>query len=324
MAFGEFDLIDNYFTHRWPQRDDVVLGVGDDGAVLALPQGAELVVATDTMVSGVHFDEQTPARAIAHKVAAVNLSDLAAMGAEPAWLSLALTLPEADQDWLNGFSHGLKEICDYYGCQLIGGDTTKGPLTVTVTAHGFVPAGTALRRDGAKPGDWLFVSGCIGDAGLALAVQQQRTTISDAHYRRVLERLYFPSPRVALGQNLREIASSAIDISDGLVADLKHILKASNVGARVDVDELPLSLAMTESVAADAAIDYALSSGDDYELCFTVPESRRGVFDTVLAHHPAKPICIGRITNEANTLTLLRNDEPWFSQREREGYDHFS
>ncbi|MGQ4276955.1 thiamine-phosphate kinase [Pseudidiomarina sp. E22-M8] len=324
MAFGEFDLIDTYFTHRWPKRDDVVVGVGDDAAILAVPSDSELVIATDTMVAGVHFDHQTPARAVGHKVAAVNLSDLAAMGAEPAWLSLALTLPELDHDWLTGFSHGLREICAYYDCQLIGGDTTKGPLTVTVTAHGFVPIGAALLRDGAKPGDWVYVSGNLGDAGLALAAQQNRAEISARHYRRVLERLHFPSPRVALGQSLREIASSAIDISDGLLADLQHILKASNVGARIDVDELPLSMALIESVDADGAISYALCSGDDYELCFTVPESRRGVFDTVMARHPAKPTCIGRITNKASDLRLERNEELWQGLVERDGYDHFS
>ncbi|MFC0446398.1 thiamine-phosphate kinase [Pseudidiomarina halophila] len=324
MAFGEFDLIDTYFTRRWPERDDVVLGVGDDAAILKVPEASELIIATDTMVAGVHFDKQTPARAVGHKVAAVNLSDLAAMGAEPAWLSLALTLPEMDHDWLTGFSHGLREICAYYDCQLIGGDTTKGPLSLTVTAHGFVPVGAALRRDGAKPGDWIYVSGSLGDAGLALAAQQQRVEISDSHYRRVLERLYFPSPRVALGQNLRDIASSAIDISDGLVADLQHILKSSNVGARIDVDEIPLSMALTGSVDADQAISYALCSGDDYELCFTVPESRRGVFDTAIARHPAKPTCIGRITSKAKDLRLERNGEVWEGMTGKNGYDHFS
>lgn len=324
MAFGEFDLIETYFTQRWHTREDVELGIGDDAAILTPAEATQLVVATDTMVAGVHFDAQTPARAIGHKVAAVNLSDLAAMGAEPAWLSLALTLPQLDHEWLTNFSHGLREICEYYGCQLIGGDTTQGPLTVTVTAQGFVPTGQALRRDGAKPGDWIYVSGTLGDAGLALAAQQHRANISDSHYRRVLERLYFPSPRVALGQSLREIASSAIDISDGLAADLGHILKASQVGARIDVDELPLSLALTESLAADEAIQYALSSGDDYELCFTVPESRRGVFDTLVARHSAKPTCIGRVTNDAGQLKLERDGAAWQAPSTRLGYEHFS
>src|SRR5690554_5408604 len=266
MAFAEFDLIETYFTHRLPQRDDVAVGVGDDGAVMQVPEGSDLVVVTDTMVQGVHFDCDTPARAIGHKVVAVNLSDLSAMGAEPGWISLAITLPEINDDWLTGFAHGLREICDYYNCQLIGGDTTQGPLSVTVTAHGFVPRDKAVRRDGAKPGDWIYVSGTLGDAGLALAARQHRQKLNPDYQRRLTERLYFPSPRVALGQSLRGIASSAIDVSDGLVADLRHILKASHVGARLSVDELPLSLALTESLSAEQSIAFALTSGDDYEL----------------------------------------------------------
>lgn len=323
MAFGEFDLIDSYFSHRQHQRSDVLLGIGDDGAVLKCPERSELVVVTDTMVAGVHFDQHTPARAIGHKIVAVNLSDLAAMGAEPAWISLALTIPHIDHDWLASFSHGLRDICDYYGCQLIGGDTTQGPLTITVTAHGWLPQGTAIRRDGAKPGDWLYVSGTLGDAGLALAAQQKRLRIADDHYLRARERLYMPTPRVALGQSLRAIASSAIDVSDGLIADLQHILNASQVGARLSLQELPLSLAMTESVDQQQAIALALSSGDDYELCFTVPESRRGVLDTLLARSPTKPTCIGRIISEPGKLKLELDGEPW-QLSQAPGYQHFT
>jgi thiamine-monophosphate kinase len=323
MAFGEFDLIDSYFKHRQRQRSDVVLGIGDDGAVLRCPERSELVVVTDTMVAGVHFDQHMPARAIGHKIVAVNLSDLAAMGAEPAWISLALTLPQLDHDWLGSFAQGLRDICDYYGCQLIGGDTTQGPLTITVTAHGWVPQGSAIRRDGAKPGDWLFVSGTLGDAGLALAAQQKQVKITDEHYVGACDRLFMPAPRVALGQSLRAIASSAIDISDGLLADLQHILNASQVGARLSLQELPLSLAMTESVDQQQAIALALSSGDDYELCFTVPESRRGVLDTLLARDASKPTCIGRITSEPGKVKLELDGEPWqFSQVA--GYQHFA
>lgn len=323
MAFGEFDLIETYFTHRLPQRDDVDLGIGDDGAIARVPENSELVIVTDTMVEGVHFDSETPARALGHKVVAVNLSDLAAMGAEPAWISLALTLPEINEDWLTGFTHGLREICDYYNCQLIGGDTTQGPLSVTVTAHGFVPTGKALRRSGAKPGDWIYVSGTFGDAGLALAARQHRQQLNPDYQRKLTERLYFPSPRVALGQSLRGIASSAIDVSDGLLADLRHILKASHVGARVSVDEVPLSLALTESLSEEQALAYALTSGDDYELLFTVPETQRGLFDTVTAHSPSKPVCIGRITSEAEVIQLLHDDEPWQLPNITHGFEHF-
>lgn len=323
MAFGEFDLIDTYFTHRLPQREDVSIGVGDDGAVVSVANNSDLVVVTDTMVQGVHFDRHTPARAVGHKVVAVNLSDLAAMGAEPAWISLALTLPAIDEQWLTGFAHGLREICDYYNCQLIGGDTTQGPLTVTVTAHGFVPKGKALRRDGAKPGDWLYVSGTLGDAGLALAAREHRQKLNPDYERRLTERLYFPSPRVALGQSLREIASSAIDVSDGVLADLQHILQASQVGARISVDELPLSLALTESLPAEQALTYALTSGDDYELLFTVPEAQRGLFDTVVAHSASKPVCIGRITKEVEIVQLRRGDEEWLLPDLNHGFEHF-
>ena len=324
MAFAEFDLIDTYFSQRMEQRDDVELGIGDDGAVVTVDAGNQLVVVTDTMVAGVHFDQDTPARAIGHKVVAVNLSDLAAMGAEPTWISLALTLPSIDQDWLQGFTHGLREICEYYGCQLIGGDTTQGPLTVTVTAHGVLPQGSAIKRTGAKPGDWLYVTGTLGDAGLALAARQRRQQVSDAHYRRITDRLYFPSPRVALGQSLRGVASSAIDVSDGLLADLRHILKGSRVGAKISLDELPLSLALTETLTQDQALAYALTSGDDYELCFTVPESQRGVFDTLVAHTASKPVCIGRITNEAEALQLTLQGEPWQLPETNTGYEHFA
>lgn len=323
MAFGEFDLIETYFTHRLPQRDDVDLGIGDDGAIARVPENSELVIVTDTMVEGVHFDRDTPARALGHKVVAVNLSDLAAMGAEPAWISLAITLPEINDDWLTGFAHGLREICDYYNCQLIGGDTTQGPLSVTITAHGFVPTGKALRRSGAKPGDWIYVSGTLGDAGLALAARQHRQQLSPDYQRKLTERLYFPSPRVALGQSLRGIASSAIDVSDGLLADLRHILKASHVGARLSVDEVPLSLALTESLTEEQALIYALTSGDDYELLFTVPEAQRGLFDTVTAHSPSKPVCIGRVTKDAEMIQLLHDDEPWQLPDITPGFEHF-
>ncbi|MBR9907749.1 MAG: thiamine-phosphate kinase [Gammaproteobacteria bacterium] len=323
MAFGEFDLIETYFTHRLPQRDDVTVGIGDDGAVASVPEKSDLVVVTDTMVQGIHFDQDTPARAIGHKIIAVNLSDLAAMGAEPAWISLALTLPEINDEWLTGFAHGLREICEYYNCQLIGGDTTQGPLSITVTAHGFVPKGKAIRRGGAKPGDWLYVSGTLGDAGLALAARQHRQKLNPDYERRLTERLYFPSARVALGQSLRGIASSAIDVSDGLLADVGHILKASHVGARISVDELPLSLAVTESLSAEQAITYALTSGDDYELLFTVPEAQRGLFDTVTAHSPSKPVCIGRITNEPELVQLRFGDEAWELPEGLAGFEHF-
>src|SRR5690554_1877234 len=210
---AEFSLIAQYFQRNTEKRRDVVCGIGDDAAVLTPSADATLAVTTDTMVEGVHFDQRVPARALGHKLVAVNLSDLAAMGAEPAWISLALTLPTVDHEWLVEFSKGLFELADYYHVSLVGGDVTRGPLTLSVTAHGFIPHGKALYRDGAKPGDRVYVSGTLGDAAAALALEraEQGTGVD---YECLRKRLHFPTPQVALGQGLRAIASSAIDLSD--------------------------------------------------------------------------------------------------------------
>lgn len=322
MSRGEFNLIDAYFLKRGSERRDIVLGIGDDCALVQAPADHEIAVTTDTMVAGVHFDEKTPARAIGHKIAAVNLSDLAAMGAEPSWLSLAITLPQQDDEWLAEFAAGLHEICRYYQCSLIGGDTTRGPLSVTITAQGLIPKGRALLRSGAKAGDWIYVSDKLGDAGLALAAEQDQIGLDDRHYQAVLERLHYPRPQVALGLALRGIASAAIDISDGLLADLRHILKASQVGAKLTLDELPLSLALTESLTADAALTTALTAGDDYELCFTVPDERQGMLETALLHTAIKPVCIGRITAASEQVELWFEEKPWDTP-EASGFDHF-
>ncbi|MGO1328647.1 MAG: thiamine-phosphate kinase, partial [Idiomarina loihiensis] len=213
MPRDEFSLINEYFTHRSAKRGDVAMGIGDDGAVVRPMPEHDLVIVTDTLVEGVHFDTTTPPRAIGHKSVAVNLSDLAAMGAQPCWINLALTLPRMDEDWLQEFSGGLDEICSYYDCQLIGGDTTKGPLTITITAHGQLPSGSAIPRSGAKAGDWIYVSGSLGDAGLGLQVTQNKVSTTGRHLQQVIERLHYPTPRVALGQSLRGVASSCIDVS---------------------------------------------------------------------------------------------------------------
>lgn len=321
---NEFNIIEHYFSRDNSVRSDVVLGIGDDGAVTRVQPEHELVTVTDTMVEGVHFDQSTPARAIGHKCVAVNLSDLAAMGAQPCWLSLAITLPEVDELWLNEFAAGLHEICQYYDCRLIGGDTTKGPLTITVTAQGQLPAGSAITRQGAKPGDWLYVSGALGDAGLALDITQQKYPQAGPHLHKLIERLHYPSPRVALGQSLRGVANACIDISDGLLADLKHILTASAVGADIELEKLPLSLAMTETLPQHEAYLKALTAGDDYELCFTVEEHNRGRLETLTAHLKNKPVCIGRIKKSATAAVGFKlHGEEHALMIEQEGYNHF-
>jgi thiamine-monophosphate kinase len=322
MSTSEFSLIDRYFTTQKPRRSDVVLGIGDDCALLLPPAGHQLVVTLDTLVAGVHFFATADPEGIGHKALAVNLSDLASMGAIPAWATLALTLSAADEDWLDRFCRGLFALADRYTVQLVGGDTTHGPTTViTLQAHGFVPPGLALRRDGAKPGDGIYVTGTPGDAGLALAAAFGKAVLIDEYLADVRMRLERPEPRIAEGVALRGIASAAIDVSDGLAQDLGHILERSVVGARLEADQLPLSPALTASLDRNTALATALAGGDDYELCFTVPPERIAQLDTVAATWNCRCTHIGVIEPEPG-LRLVRADGSAFPL-ERLGYDHF-
>jgi thiamine-monophosphate kinase len=318
----EFSVIDDFFKNKCHQRKDVLIGIGDDCAITQVPEGQSLATTTDTLISGVHFSPETSAHAIAQKAVAVNLSDLAAMGAEPAWLSLSLSLPQADQEWLAEFSRGLQEITDYYSIALVGGDTVQGPLVITITAQGFVPMDQALTRSKAKPGDFVYVTGFLGDAGLGLAVEQKQTTLfNQAHVEYLLHRLHYPSPRMLAGTNLRRIATSCIDLSDGLISDLQHILNASNCGACINVKKLPLSPAMLGSVELDSAINYALSSGDDYELLFTVGEEHKGSLDIALASSNVSVTCIGQCNGISGKLKLHSDNQPYVFNGK--GYEHF-
>lgn len=268
---NEFDLITTYFTQRGSVRGDVRKGIGDDAAVVRVPEGQELVISTDTLVAGVHFPLETQADDIGYKALAVNLSDLAAMGATPAWALLALTLPENNEAWLKKFSQGFFHLAQNYHVQLIGGDLTRGPSSITVQILGLAPQGSCLYRSGAKAGDRIYVTGTLGDAGLGLreATLPENALTKDQKYFRT--RLQRPEPRIAIGQALRGLASAAIDVSDGLAADLNHLLTQSQVGARINVDRLPFSPALERAVSREEAIALALNAGDDYELCFTIP-----------------------------------------------------
>ena len=318
----EFNVIEYFFKAKSIQRKDVIIGIGDDGAVTQIPQGQALVTTTDTLVSGVHFLADTPPHAIAQKAIAVNLSDLAAMGAQPAWMSLSLCLPEVDEDWLEDFSNGLQEHAEYYSVQLIGGDTVKGPLVITITAQGFVPFEQALTRSKAKPGDSVYVTGTLGDAGLGLHIAQKKIAVNNVlNQDYLLNRLNYPTPRLLVGTSLRRIASSCIDISDGLVSDIKHILKASQCGATVHVDKLPISNALKESVTYNQAICYALSAGDDYELLFTVSEEQKGHLERTLANANVHATYIGQLNGSVGKLELRQADKPF--EYSSEGYEHF-
>lgn len=318
----EFNVIEDFFKAKSIQRKDVIIGIGDDGAVTHIPKGQALVTTTDTLLSGVHFLADATPHSIAQKAVAVNLSDLAAMGAEPAWISLSLSVPTIDAEWLQAFSNGLQEHAEYYSVQLIGGDTVKGPLAITITAQGFVPFDQALTRSYAKPGDSVYVTGTLGDAGLGLEIAQQKCVLDDplnADY--LLNRLNYPTPRLLVGTSLRRIASACIDISDGLVSDIKHILKASQCGATIHVDKLPMSPALKDSVSSSQAIAYALSAGDDYELLFTVSEEQKGHLETTLASANVHATYIGQLNGAAGKLELRQDDKPF--EFNTKGYQHF-
>ncbi|CAQ85569.1 MULTISPECIES: thiamine-phosphate kinase [Photorhabdus] len=322
MACGEFDLIARYFDRQVTNRRDVNLGIGDDCALMTLADKQQLAVSTDTLVSGIHFLPGISPEDLAYKSLAVNLSDLAAVGADPAWLSLALTLPEVDENWLRRFSDSLFEQLHYYGMQLIGGDTTRGPMSLTLTIHGLVPAGKALRRTGAKNGDWIYVSGSLGDSAAGLALLQNRLQIADPKSCNwLIQRHLRPQPRILQGQALRGLATSAIDLSDGLISDLGHILKASRCGARINLDAIPYSDAISQYIAPQQALMWALSGGEDYELCFTVPERNRGALEIALSHTGASFSCIGQIMPESEGIRYYSNSKE--IKLDLKGFDHF-
>lgn len=271
---GEFDLIGRYFT-RPVKRSP--LGIGDDCALLAPAPGMQLAVSSDMLVEGRHFLSTVDAARLGHKALAVNLSDLAACGAKPLAFTLALSMPAVDEAWLAGFSRGLFALADDHGCELVGGDTTRGPLNICITVFGEVPAGSALLRSGARPGDDIWVSGSLGDARLALEAFRGTLQLPEALFEQARARMEQPTPRVALGQALRGIATAAVDVSDGLLGDLAHILAASRVGARVDADAAVGLIAVRNGLHLDPQMlrTCALSGGDDYELVFTAPASAR-------------------------------------------------
>ncbi|ADE15536.1 thiamine-monophosphate kinase [Nitrosococcus halophilus Nc 4] len=318
---NEFALIEEFFADCTRQREDVILAVGDDCALLTVPPGYELAVSIDTLVAGVHFAAEVDPAALGHKALAVGLSDLAAMGAEPAWATLALTLPEADRAWLARFAQGLSGLAGSYGVQLVGGDTTRGPLTVTLQLHGFVPQGKALRRDGARPGDRVYVTGAVGDSGLALQARLGELPLTPEVLRYVEHRLDWPQPRVREALALRPLARAAIDISDGLAADLGHILERSGVGAVIEMESLPLSESLQSSLEPTQAWNLALAAGDDYELCVTAPAESHGPIQAVLSALGCPCTLIGTIEEELGLRCRLQDGTPFIPKHQ--GYCHF-
>ena len=319
---GEFDLIKRYFSRKSLQND-VSLSVGDDCAITSIPSGYQLAITTDTLVEGTHFLPSISPADLAYKSVAVNLSDLAAMGATPTWMSLALTLPEIKEAWLAEFSQSLFAILDRYGVSLIGGDTTKGPLSITLTAQGFLPENQGLFRHQAKVGDWIFVSGFLGDSAAGLDLLLQNRKIENESDRYFIQRHLRPTPRVELGLALRSFSCCALDISDGLLADLEHILERSQVGAEIYLENLPLSHHLCTQYEQTQAEKFALTGGEDYELCFTVSEEKRKEMEQVLRSQGIKVTCIGQILPATSGLNLLKNGKK-IALPTHIGFDHFS
>jgi thiamine-monophosphate kinase len=318
----EFDIIKRYFAEQHMlDGNEVRIGIGDDAAIVNAPLQSELAITTDTLVEGVHFLTTALAFDIGHKALAVNLSDLAAMGAEPLWVTLALTLPQVDHHWLSAFCEGFFSLAHRYQVKLIGGDLTRGPLSITIQAIGKIPLRQALLRSTAEPHDLIYVTGTLGDAGLALKHLQSQAYIDPYYQSAILERLHRPEPRVVIGQSLRKLASAAIDISDGLMADLGHILTASQVGAIVYVDRLPFSPGLAQSTPLETAITLGLTSGDDYELCFTVPTKKREELEKNLSALACRYSCIGQITQRPDLILCYENGTPYYGSIN--GYQHF-
>ena len=321
MALSEFQLIKKYFTELTHHRSDVALGIGDDAAVLNIASDRQLVLSIDCSLADVHFPGGADAEDIGYRCLAVNLSDLAAMGAEPCWITLSLTLAENNADWLAGFSRGLAQLANQYGVALVGGDTTKGPLAIAIQAHGQVEKNTYMSRAGACVGDKIIVSGTLGDAAAGLSLYQQHKRQYNDNERTLIQRYLRPTARVELGLALSELASSCIDISDGLLADLGHICRASNCGAKININDLPLSSALQTQSTLEQQRLWALSGGDDYELCFTLSE-KNACTTQQLADNLALPLhCIGEITAEQKILSY-RQDGSIYPIKKM-GYQHF-
>ena len=319
MSLSEFSLIHDCIDIPATTRGDVDLAIGDDCALLRVPAGMLLAVSMDTLVAGRHFVDSVAAASLGHKALAVNLSDLAAMGAEPAWTTLSLTMPQADTRWLREFMRGFYALAERFGVQLVGGDTTRGPLAITVQVHGFVAPQRAMRRDGARPSDLVYVTGALGDAGLALQLQRQGLLDARQH-RQLQQRLDRPTPRVAEGMRIAALATAAIDISDGLVSDLGHVLQQSRCGATIELHCLPCSAAVREAVELSAEWSLPLSSGDDYELCFTIPAHKRAQLQELQKALQTPLTQIGIIEAQPGIRCVTADGE---TLDVKPGYDHF-
>lgn len=329
MSLKEFDLIVQYFK-RQAKQSTVIKAVGDDCAIVSVDAGKHLLMSMDTLVSGRHFPADSSPANIATRAFSTCLSDLAAMGAKPQWFTLALTMPSADSNWLSQFSESLFDIADEYQCDLIGGDTTQGPLSITIQVHGIVPKNVALLRSGARAGDHVFVTGNVGDGAAALSMLMDKDVLlylDSSHKDYLQKHFYRPNVQVEAGQHLLQCATAAIDISDGLVADLMHIATSSQVDIEININALPISEACKKvAIDSETAFTYALSGGDDYQLAFTVPEDNLSTVLSLINNKKIIATHIGMVVPIASSAPDLRcyKNKKQVSYGTKKGYQHFA
>jgi thiamine-monophosphate kinase len=316
---SETELIERFFAGLGAQRTDVLLGIGDDAALLRVAAHEDLVLTTDALIEGVHFLPGAPAHSLGHRALAVNLSDIAAMGASPSWALLSLNLPHADEVWLEAFAAGFGALAQQHGVALVGGNVSRGPLSITVQLAGTVPEGQALRRDGARAGQALYVSGQVGDAAAGLKVLRAELRIAGDAADYLQRRFEYPQPRVQLGAALRGLASACIDVSDGLYVDAQRLLRASGCGACIELERLPVSPALRLALG-DSAWQQALDGGEDYELCFSAPAANAAAIAAAAAGHATTVTCIGSIGPTRGVELKSKNAVMQFSPL---GFDHF-
>ena len=319
MAASESQLIERYFRGLGARRGDTVLGIGDDAALVRVAPGSELALTTDALIEGVHFLPGAPARSLGHRALAVNLSDIAAMGAAPSWALLSLNLPSADESWLREFAAGFGALARRHEVALVGGNLSRGALSITVELSGLLPAGQALRRDGACAGDELYLSGSVGDAACGLRILRGEAAAAPAEAAYLQQRFEFPTPRVALGQALRGVASACIDVSDGVYVDATRLLAASGCAATLEIERLPLSQALRDTLG-DGSWRAALSGGEDYELCFTAAPAQAAAIGAIAARCGEPLTRVGRLQAGAGLTLTMAGSVMQFSPS---GFDHF-
>jgi thiamine-monophosphate kinase len=321
MPASEFELIKTYFQDLTDKDPSVKCGIGDDAAIIQIPRDKEIVLSIDTLLEGTHFPVDTNPADIGYKALAVNLSDMAAMGAVPKWVLLSISIPDNDEVWIKEFASGFFGLAQQHSVSLIGGDMSRGPLSITIQIQGLLTADTALKRDGAQIDDLIYVTGTLGDAGVGLDIIQGNQSIGNEYKTFFLNSLNRPDISVEAGLRIREIANSAIDISDGLIADLGHILQASHVGSEVEVEEIPLSIAMQQCIDKETAWNYALTSGDDYKLCFTASAEQHVLITNTFKEINIPVHCIGKINGDTG-LQLKLPDGTCFESSGK-SYQHF-